>query len=74
MGNLAQALVCYEKRLVVAHELNTPTAKGAAYGELGHIHYLLGNFKQAISYMEHQLKLAGYVSMVFQLLPYFQLY
>ena len=28
MGNLQQALVCFEKRLVVAHELDKPAAKG----------------------------------------------
>ena len=33
-------------------------AKGSAYGELGEIHALLGNFEQAISCMEHQLTAA----------------
>lgn len=60
IGNLQQALVCYEKRLVVSHELNIPAAKGSAYGELGHIHSLLGNFEQAISCMEHQHQIARY--------------
>lgn len=50
--------MCYEKRLVVSHELNIPAAKGSAYGELGHIHSLLGNFEQAISCMEHQHQIA----------------
>ena len=65
VGNLQQALVCYEKRLVVSHELNTPAAKASAYGELGHIHSLLGNFEQAISCMEHQLKIARYFYLTF---------
>lgn len=58
IGSLQQSLVCYEKRLVVSHELNTPTSKASAYGELGNIHALLGNYEQAISCMEHQLKIA----------------
>jgi hypothetical protein len=61
--NLLQ--VCYEKRLVVAHDLTEESqseAKGFAYGELGEIHSLLGNYEQAISCMEHQLKAARSVS------------
>nr|CAD7396932.1 unnamed protein product [Timema cristinae] len=58
LGNLQQALVCFEKRLVVAHELNSPNSKASAYGELGHIHSTLGNFEQAISCLEHQLTIA----------------
>lgn len=50
--------MCYEKRLVVSHELNNPSAKASAYGELGTIHSLLGNYEQAISCMEHQLNIA----------------
>ena len=56
--------VCYEKRLVVAHDFTEEIqseAKGFAYGELGEIHSLLGNYEQAISCMEHQLKAARYV-------------
>ena len=50
--------VCFEKRLVVAHDLNHPggDAKSTAYGELGEIHAMLGNYEQAISCMEHQLQ------------------
>ena len=50
--------VCFEKRLVVAHDLNHPggDAKRTAYGELGEIHAMLGNYEQAISCMEHQLQ------------------
>ena len=56
--------VCFEKRLVMAHDLVNPdeTAdvvdKGSAYGELGEVHSLLGNFEQAASCLEHQLKTA----------------
>lgn len=42
MGNLQQALVCFEKRLVVTHEIDDNTLKGSAYGELGCLHSLLG--------------------------------
>jgi hypothetical protein len=51
--------------LVVAHDLTEESqseAKGFAYGELGEIHSLLGNYEQAISCMEHQLKAARSVS------------
>ncbi len=47
--------------MVVAHDLTEESqseAKGFAYGELGEIHSLLGNYEQAISCMEHQLKAA----------------
>ena len=59
--------VCFEKRLVAAHDVSgqagssgnsSSNAKGSAYGELGEIHALLGNFEQAISCMEHQLTAA----------------
>lgn len=42
MGNLQQSLVCYEKRLVITHELDDSVLKGSAYGELGCLHSLLG--------------------------------
>ncbi|XP_026685481.1 tetratricopeptide repeat protein 28-like [Diaphorina citri] len=58
LGNLQQSLVCFEKRLVMAHELNNNEAKASAYGELGHIHASLGNFEQATSCLEHQLNIA----------------
>ena len=51
--------VCFEKRLVVAHDLCQPIgAKGSAYGELGEIHALLGNYEQAASCLEHQVQSA----------------
>lgn len=58
MGNLQQALVCFEKRLVVAHELGEAFDKAQAYGELGTLHGQLGNFEQAISCLERQLGIA----------------
>lgn len=59
VGNLQQALVCFEKRLVVAHELGGHGgSKAQAYGELGTLHSQLGNYEQALSCLEHQLNLA----------------
>lgn len=59
MGNLQQALVCFEKRLVVAHELGGEGGgKAQAYGELGTLHSQLGNYEQALSCLEHQLNIA----------------
>lgn len=58
MGNLQQALVCFEKRLVVAHELGECGGKAQAYGELGSLHSQLGNYEQAISCLERQLGIA----------------
>lgn len=46
---------------MAAHDLLQPDdAKGSAYGELGEIHALLGNFEQAISCMDRQLGVARY--------------
>ena len=63
--------MCYEKRLVAAHEsmqggsgtygshaTSSKGSKGSAYGELGEVHCSLGNFEQAVSCMDHQLKAA----------------
>lgn len=58
MGNLQQSLVCFEKRLVVAHELGECGGKAQAYGELGALHSQLGNYEQAISCLERQLAIA----------------
>ena len=58
LGNLQQALVCLEKRLVVAHELGSSEAKAAAYGELGQIHATLSNLEQAVSCLDHQRAIA----------------
>ncbi|KAF3849226.1 hypothetical protein F7725_015723 [Dissostichus mawsoni] len=54
-----QALVCFEKRLVVAHELGGEGGgKAQAYGELGTLHSQLGNYEQSLSCLEHQLNIA----------------
>lgn len=58
LGNLQQALVCLEKRLVMSHELGSADAKAAAYGELGQLHAALGNLEQAVSCLDHQRNIA----------------
>ncbi len=59
MGSLQQALVCFEKRLVVAHELGGEGGgKAQAYWELGTLHSQLGNYEQSLSCLEHQLSIA----------------
>ena len=59
IGSLQQGLVCFEKRLVVAHELGGEGGgKAQAYGELGTLHSQLGNYEQALSCLEHQLNIA----------------
>lgn len=54
--------MCLEKRLVVAHELEVPEAKAAAYGELGQLHATLGNLEQAVSCLDHQKNIARELS------------
>ena len=50
--------VCFEKRLVISHDLSEPGASAAAYGELGDIHRMLGHFEQSISCMERRIEMA----------------
>ena len=50
MGNLQQALVCFEKRLVVAHELDKPAAKGKVPSKRPHCPF---NYKHFIA-SEHR--------------------
>jgi hypothetical protein len=55
-SNYPHAQVCFEKRLVIAHELKESEAE--AYGELGDIHRLLANYDQAVTCMQHRISLA----------------
>ncbi|XP_075590272.1 uncharacterized protein LOC124497851 [Dermatophagoides farinae] len=57
VNNLQQALVSYEKRLVIAHEIGCDQTKAMAYGELGHLHRLLGKYEQAITCFKHEQEL-----------------
>ncbi|XP_068143002.1 tetratricopeptide repeat protein 28 [Drosophila tropicalis] len=59
LGQLPAALVCLEKRLVVAQlDLHSAEIKALAYGDLGHVHAALGNHTQALNCLEHQRELA----------------
>ena len=58
LGDLQQALFCFEKRLVFAHELTKASIKGSAYGELGNLHRSMGNFEQAAVCYGQQLTFA----------------
>ncbi|XP_049593440.1 tetratricopeptide repeat protein 28 isoform X2 [Syngnathus scovelli] len=58
-GNLQQALVCLEKRLVAAHQLGGPVGGEArAYGDLGALHGQMGNYERALSSLERGLGIA----------------
>ena len=58
MGNLQQALVCFEKRLVVAHELDKPAAKGK-YCETDHAILLIVNILLSESIATISTKVQG---------------
>ncbi|XP_023245783.1 tetratricopeptide repeat protein 28 [Copidosoma floridanum] len=58
-GNHHEALVCFEKILMLAaHEADCPESRAAAYGDLGRIHASLRNYEQSVSCLTHQLTLA----------------
>lgn len=48
----------FEKRLVVAHELDDSSIKCGAYGDLGRLHGEMGHFAQALSCLEHKMRVA----------------
>ena len=47
---------------MISHDLNDVVSTASAYGELGEIHKLLGNFEQSINCMERRLEMARSVS------------
>ncbi|XP_074655254.1 uncharacterized protein LOC141908888 [Tubulanus polymorphus] len=55
---LQRATEFYEANLRIVRELQDRAAQGRACGNLGNTHYLLGNFKQAITYHEERLSIA----------------
>ena len=57
-GRLAEALLVTEKRLLLAHEAVRLGWQAAAYGELGCLHGLSGNWRRAEDCLQHQLRLA----------------
>lgn len=42
----------------LTQELSDRTAEGRACGNLGNVHYLMGNFEEAIKYHEKRLEIA----------------
>ena len=57
MGNMQEARVCTEKRLVLSQDVED-AVKCEAYSELAEIHLSMENLDQAISYFENQRKIA----------------
>ena len=48
----------YEQNLALMHEISDKAAQGRACGNLGNVHYLLGNFAKAIQFHHERLKIA----------------
>ncbi|QQP42568.1 Uncharacterized protein FKW44_017275, partial [Caligus rogercresseyi] len=53
-----KAVHYYEENLLLMMEITDRAAQGRACGNLGNVHYLLGNFSKAIEYHEERLKIA----------------
>lgn len=53
-----KAVQYYEENMVLMEEINDRAAQGRACGNLGNVHYLLGNFAKAIHYHHERLKIA----------------
>ncbi len=65
-----KAVQYYEENMVLMEEISDRAAQGRACGNLGNVHYLLGNFAKAIFY--HQVKIreeAGVADPIFILCP-----
>jgi len=53
-----KAVEYYEENMVLMVEIQDRAAQGRACGNLGNVHYLLGDFNKAIHYHEERLKIA----------------
>eukprot|EP00095_Tigriopus_kingsejongensis_P004284 snap_masked-scaffold2020_size22516-processed-gene-0.3 protein:Tk04284 transcript:snap_masked-scaffold2020_size22516-processed-gene-0.3-mRNA-1 annotation:"hypothetical protein DAPPUDRAFT_22062" len=53
-----KAVQYYEENMVLMKEIHDRAAQGRACGNLGNVHYLLGNFAKAIHYHHERLKIA----------------
>lgn len=53
-----KAVEYYEENMVLMVEIQDRAAQGRACGNLGNVHYLLGDFARAIHYHEERLKIA----------------
>uniref|UniRef100_A0A3B4AYB5 G protein signaling modulator 2 n=1 Tax=Periophthalmus magnuspinnatus TaxID=409849 RepID=A0A3B4AYB5_9GOBI len=58
MEALGKAAEYYEGNLAIVKELGDRAAQGRTYGNLGNTHYLLGNFRKAVSSHEQRLLIA----------------
>lgn len=53
-----KAVQYYEENMILMKEIQDRAAQGRACGNLGNVHYLLGNFSKAIHYHHERLKIA----------------
>jgi len=53
-----KAVQYYEENMMLMVEIGDRAAQGRACGNLGNVHYLLGNFSRAIHFHEERLKIA----------------
>uniref|UniRef100_A0A4W6E7L5 G protein signaling modulator 2 n=1 Tax=Lates calcarifer TaxID=8187 RepID=A0A4W6E7L5_LATCA len=58
MMALSKAAEYYEANLAIVKELGDRAAQGRTYGNLGNTHYLLGNFRKAVTSHEQRLLIA----------------
>ncbi len=53
-----KAVHYYEENMMLMREISDRAAQGRACGNLGNVHYLLGNFSKAIHFHHERLKIA----------------
>ena len=53
-----KAVQYYEDNMMLMVEIGDRAAQGRACGNLGNVHYLLGNFSRAIHFHQERLKIA----------------
>lgn len=56
-GEFAQAVPYYEQHLMLSQELGDVTAEAKACHFLGYAHYCLGNYREAVRYVDLRLNL-----------------
>ena len=55
-----KAVQYYEQNMALMIEIGDRAAQGRACGNLGNVHYLLGNFSRAIHFHQERLKIGTY--------------
>ena len=55
-----KAVQYYEQNMALMIEIGDRAAQGRACGNLGNVHYLLGNFARAIHFHQERLKIGLY--------------